>query len=38
VFANDLGGDYQQEEDRIGRIGRVIVDHFEQSADRPRTT
>jgi beta-lactamase class A len=31
VFANDLGGDYQQEEDRIGRIGRVIVDYFEQA-------
>jgi beta-lactamase class A len=29
VFANDLGGDYAEEEDRIGRIGRVIVDHFE---------
>jgi beta-lactamase class A len=28
VFANDLGGDYAEEEDRIGRIGRVIVDHF----------
>jgi beta-lactamase class A len=28
VFANDLGGDYEDEEDRIGRIGRVIVDHF----------
>jgi hypothetical protein len=28
VFANDLGGDYAGEEDRIGRIGRMIVDHF----------
>jgi beta-lactamase class A len=30
VFANDLGGDYQEEEARIGRIGRVIVDYFER--------
>jgi beta-lactamase class A len=30
VFANDLGGDYAQEEARIGRIGRVIVDYFER--------
>jgi beta-lactamase class A len=30
VFANDLGGDYTQEETRIGRIGRVILDYFEQ--------
>jgi hypothetical protein len=30
VFVNDLGGDYPQEEDRIGRIGRVIVDYFER--------
>ena len=29
VFANDLGGDYEEEEDRIGRIGRLVVDHFE---------
>ena len=29
VFANDLGGDYEEEEDRIGQIGHVIVDHFE---------
>ena len=29
VFANDLGGDYAEEEDRIGRIGRVVLDHFE---------
>jgi beta-lactamase class A len=28
VFANDLDGDYEEEEDRIGQIGRVIVDHF----------
>ncbi|MEV6521372.1 serine hydrolase [Longispora sp. NPDC051575] len=33
VFANDLAGDYQREEDRIGRIARVVVDHFE-AADR----
>ena len=32
VFANDLGGVYEEEEDRIGRIGRVIVDHFEQTS------
>lgn len=32
VFANDLGGDYTEEEARIGRIGRVILDNFE----RPR--
>jgi beta-lactamase class A len=31
VFANDLGGDYTEEEDRIGRIGRVVVDYFEQA-------
>jgi len=30
VFANDLGGDYQEEEDRIGQIGRVVVDYFRQ--------
>jgi beta-lactamase class A len=30
VFANDLGGDYAREEDRIGRIGRMVVDHFER--------
>jgi len=30
VFANDLGGDYQEEEDRIGRIGRVVLDYFER--------
>lgn len=29
VFANDLGGMYKEEEDRIGRIARVIVDYFE---------
>jgi beta-lactamase class A len=28
VFANDLGGDYAEEEDRIGRIGHVIVNYF----------
>jgi len=28
VFANDLGGDYEQEEERIGRISRVIIDQF----------
>jgi beta-lactamase class A len=28
VFANDLDGVYEEEEDRIGRIGRVIVDYF----------
>jgi beta-lactamase class A len=28
VFANDLGGDYEQEEERIGRISRLIIDHF----------
>ncbi|MEJ3742553.1 serine hydrolase [Actinomycetes bacterium KLBMP 9797] len=33
VFANDLGGDYQEEEDRIGRIGRVILDYFERDPD-----
>jgi len=33
VFANDLGGDYQEEEDRIGNIGRVIVDHFDKTTD-----
>ena len=32
VFANDLGGSYEEEEDRIGRIGRVIVDHFERAS------
>jgi beta-lactamase class A len=30
VFANDLGGVYEEQEDRIGRIGRMIVDHFER--------
>jgi beta-lactamase class A len=30
VFANDLGGNYQEEEDRIGRIGRVVVDYFDE--------
>ncbi|WP_412539276.1 serine hydrolase [Longispora sp. K20-0274] len=34
VFANDLGGDYQQEEDRIGRIARVVVEHFDGGAGR----
>jgi beta-lactamase class A len=28
VFANDLGGDYAEEEARIGQIGRVILDYF----------
>lgn len=28
VFANDLGGIYEEQEDHIGRIGRVIADHF----------
>lgn len=32
VFANDLGGTYEEEEARIGRIGRVIVDHFERAS------
>ena len=32
VFANDLGGDYAEEEDRIGRIGRLVVDHFERAS------
>ena len=31
VFANDLGGDYAEEEDRIGRIGRLVVDHFDRA-------
>ena len=29
VFTNDLGGSYKEEEDKIGRIGRLIVDYFE---------
>jgi hypothetical protein len=32
VFANDLGGDYPREEDRIARIGRMVVDHFQRIA------
>jgi beta-lactamase class A len=28
VFANDLGGTYGEEEDRIGRIGRTVLEYF----------
>jgi hypothetical protein len=28
VFANDLGGIYGEEEDRIARLGRIVVDFF----------
>jgi beta-lactamase class A len=35
VFANDLGGDYDEEQDRIATIGRVVVDHFDGAAPVP---
>jgi beta-lactamase class A len=31
VFANDLDGDYEEEEDRIGQIGRVVINYFERA-------
>ena len=32
VFANDLGGVYEKEEERIGQIGRVAVEYFERTS------
>jgi reactive intermediate/imine deaminase len=38
VLANGITGSYAEAEDRIGRIAKLVVDHFDSGATTPGTT